>query len=211
MDHVHLSLSSIIILSFFLTILPPSFCNSDDVDDRFVVCNRPYNCGTLNNITFPFWGDSRPEYCGQHGYKLSCRNNEYPVLRFEALEFRVLSINTANQTYTIARSDLWEGPFVLPPEFHNNTLNFTLFDYASTVQNITLLDGCPLQENIPPAPNRFNCSQIGVFDGKNNAYIVDDEDHLGNLQRLVRECNHHTKVPILRSHYKNQLNLPRAV
>jgi hypothetical protein len=66
MDHVHLSLSSIIILSF-LTILPPSDCVGDE--QPFVMCNRPYNCGSLININpYPFWGDSWPEYCGQHGH-----------------------------------------------------------------------------------------------------------------------------------------------
>jgi hypothetical protein len=97
----------IIILLFFLTILPPSYCVGDK--QPFVVCNRPYNCGSLINIPYPFWGDSRPEYCGQHEYNLSCQNNEYPVLRFEELEFRVLKINTANRTFTIARLDLWDG------------------------------------------------------------------------------------------------------
>jgi len=169
MDHVHLSLSSIIILSaFFLTILPPSYCVG--VEQPSVVCNCPYNCGSLINIPYPFWEGSRPPYCGQHGYNLSCRNNEYPVLRFDALEFRVLNINTSTRTFTIARSDICEGPCALLPEFHNITLNFALFDYASTVQDITLLYDCPPpQDNIPPAPNRFNWSQFEVSDGKSNA------------------------------------------
>jgi len=176
-----------------------------------VVCNRPYNCGSLINIPYPFWEDSRPQSCGQHGYNLSCRNNDYPVLRFEELEFRVLNINRANGTFTIARSDLWEGPCALTPEFHNTTLNFTLFDYASTVQDITLLYGCPPQENIPPAPNRFNCSQIGLSDGKNNAYIV-DESPLGiqYLPQLLLECNHSIKVPILRTSARALLEDPQG-
>jgi len=160
MDHVHLSLSSIIILSFFLTILPPSYCVGDE--QPFVVCNRPYKCGSLN-ILYPFWGDSRPQYCGLHGYNLSCRNNLYSVLKFEELEFRVLNINTATRTFTIARLDLWDGS--CPPLFQTTTLNYT-FNYASTVQNITLLYDCPPQDNILAAPNRFNCSQYEVSDGK---------------------------------------------
>jgi hypothetical protein len=203
MDHVHLSLSSIIILSFFVTVLPPSYCVGDE--QNFVVCNRPYNCGSLINIPYPFWGDSRPEYCGHYGYNLSCRNNEYPVLRFEALEFRVLNISTANRTFTIARLDFWDGPCPPPSVlFQTTTLNYTLFDYASTVQNITLLYDCPLpQGNIPAAPNIFNCSQFGVSDGKINAYIV-DESPLGiqHLPTLAEECKHNIKVPILWSSAK---------
>jgi hypothetical protein len=123
-----------------------------------------YKCGSLINIPYPFWGDSRPEYYGQHGYNLSCRNNECPVLRFEALEFRVLDINTGTRTFTIARLDLWDGPCPPPSVLFQTTttLNYTLFDYASTVQNITLLyDRPPNQDNIPPAPYRFNCRQFG--------------------------------------------------
>jgi len=145
-----------------------------------VVCNRPYNCGSLN-ITYPFWEDSRPEYCGQHGYNLSCRNNEYPVLRFEALEFRVLNINPSTQTVTIARLDLWDGPCAPPPVlFQTTTLNYTLFDYASTVQNITLFYDCPPQNNMLAAPNRFNCSQFGVSDGKINIYLRRRRTPLGH-------------------------------
>ncbi|GLT61082.1 hypothetical protein SLA2020_338130 [Shorea laevis] len=77
---VHLSVS-MIIFCFFLTILPPSYC---DEDDRFAVCNRTYTCGSVN-ISYPFWGGDRPEYCGHQGHKLSCTNHEYPVLGFEAL------------------------------------------------------------------------------------------------------------------------------
>jgi hypothetical protein len=82
---------------------------------------------------------------------------------------------------------------------HCSTLNYT-FNYASTVQNITLLYDCPPQDNILAAPNRFNCSQYEVSDGKSNAYIV-DESPLGiqHLPQLVAECNHSIKVPILRS------------
>jgi hypothetical protein len=200
MNHVHLSLSSIIILSFFLTILPPSFCDGDD-DDPFVVCNRPYSCGSLNNITFPFWGDSRPESCGHRGYKLSCRNNDYPVHEFEALEFRVLNINTSTRNFTIARVDLWEGPCPPTPKFQNTTFNYSLFDYASTVQNITLLYGCPAQEmyNITAAPNTFNCIQLGVIDGEINGYIVDESPLGTHLPQLVGKCKHNIKVPILRN------------
>ncbi|XP_062158442.1 LEAF RUST 10 DISEASE-RESISTANCE LOCUS RECEPTOR-LIKE PROTEIN KINASE-like 2.8 [Alnus glutinosa] len=167
-----------------------------------VVCNRPYNCGSLINIPYPFWGDSRPEYCGQHGYNLNCRNNEYPVLRFEALEFRVLNINTSTRTFTIARSDICEGPCALLPEFHNTTLNSALFDYASTVQDITLLYDCPPpQDNIPPAPNRFNCSQFEVSDGKSNA-LHRRRIPLGHPASSTT-CSgmqpHSIKVPILRS------------
>jgi hypothetical protein len=199
----HLSLSSIIIIiqlfliSFFLTILPPSFCEEDD---PFVVCNRTHACGKLN-ISFPFSGGNRRACCGQPGHELRCVNNdEYLVMGFEGLDFRVLNINTSYPTFTIARLDLWDGPCA--PKYKDTTLNYTLFDYASTVQNLTIFYGCPdVQDyNIPTLRNRFNCSQ-GVPDEKFNAYYLEDESPSGvELHaRLRRDCANNIQVPILRS------------
>jgi hypothetical protein len=133
-------------------------------------------------------------YCCQELVWLSSswswdNDNEYLVLRFEELEFRVLNINTATRTFTIARLDLWDGPCPPPSVlFQTTTLNYTLFDYASIVENITLLYDCPPpQDNIPAAPNRFNCSQFGVSDGKINAYSV-DKSTLG-IRHLPQWCN----------------------
>ncbi|KAK7847938.1 hypothetical protein CFP56_006096 [Quercus suber] len=56
----HLALSSLITLSFFLAILPPSYCTDDAC---FVDCSRPYECGRIINVSYPFWGVNRPEYC----------------------------------------------------------------------------------------------------------------------------------------------------
>jgi hypothetical protein len=172
------------------------------------VCNRTYNCGSFN-IPYPFWGDSRPEYCGQHGYNLiSCRDNLYPVLRFEALEFHVLNISKSNRTLTIARLDLLGGPCPPPSvQFQTTTLNY-MFDYPLTVENITLLYDCPPQDNIP---NRFNCSQFGVSDGKINAYI-EDESLFGiqHLPQLLHECKYSIKVPILRTSARDLLEDPQG-
>ncbi|XP_059455085.1 LEAF RUST 10 DISEASE-RESISTANCE LOCUS RECEPTOR-LIKE PROTEIN KINASE-like 2.1 [Corylus avellana] len=193
----HLSISSIIIilfLSFFLTILPPSYC---DEDDPFEVCNRTYNCGGVN-IPFPLWGGSRPEYCGHPGYNLSCLNNEYPVIEIEGIEFRVLNITTSSRTFTVARSDLWDGPCSVHPEFRNTTLNYTLFDYASTNQNITILYGCPPQNDDIPVRNRFNCSPE-VGDGKVNAYFIDEYLPNNQVEALTRDCDNNIQVPILRT------------
>ncbi|XP_059453293.1 LEAF RUST 10 DISEASE-RESISTANCE LOCUS RECEPTOR-LIKE PROTEIN KINASE-like 1.2 [Corylus avellana] len=194
----HLSLSSITIilfLSFFLTILPPSYC---DEDDPFEVCNRTYNCGGVN-IPFPFWGGTRPKYCGVHpGYNLSCLSNEYPVIEIEGIEFGVLDIATSSRTFTVARSDLWYGPCPPHPEFRNTTLNYTLFDYASTNQNITILYGCPPQNDDIPVRNRFNCSPE-VGDGKVNAYFIDEYLPNNQLEALTRDCDNNIQVPILRT------------
>ncbi|XP_059455071.1 LEAF RUST 10 DISEASE-RESISTANCE LOCUS RECEPTOR-LIKE PROTEIN KINASE-like 2.1 [Corylus avellana] len=198
----HLSLSSIIIiqlfLSFFLTILPPSYCQEDD--PAFVACNRTYTCGGIS-IPLPFWEGTRPGVCGHQVYNLRC-GNEYPVIEIEGKEFGVLNINTSSRTFTIVRSDIsWDGPCPPPPESINTTLDYTLFDYASTVQNITIFYGCHDPQGNIPGPNRFNCSEGVGADGKNNSYYLVDQSPLSVQfhERLQSNCDNNITVPILQS------------
>lgn len=191
------SLSSVITLSFFLTIFPPCYCDGND--QQFLECCRPYDCGRLNNIPFPFWGDGRPQYCGHQVHELSCRDNQYLVMEFGELKFRVLNISQLSYRMTIARLDLWDHPCPDSPEaFLNTTLNFSVFDYPSTVENLTLFYGCsvPLPPGIP-FPNSFMCGSEAS--GEFNAYVLDDAPTLSNLSYLNEKCRSQIKVPILRS------------
>ncbi|KAG6675742.1 hypothetical protein I3842_15G119100 [Carya illinoinensis] len=165
------SLPSILHISLFIILtvllLPPSYCIGDD--PLFAECGRPYHCGSFENISFPYWiDDDRPDYCRHRdkGYELQCVN-EYPVLQFEELKFRVLNFNQSTNKMTIARTDLWGN--LCPDKKLNTTLNYSLYDYTSTVQNLTLFYGCSQNASIL-AGNRFECSQ-GDW---NNAYFVDD-------------------------------------
>ncbi|XP_059455695.1 LEAF RUST 10 DISEASE-RESISTANCE LOCUS RECEPTOR-LIKE PROTEIN KINASE-like 1.2 isoform X1 [Corylus avellana] len=204
----HLSLSSIIIilfLSFFLTILPLSYC---DEDDPLVVCNSTYNCGGIS-IPFPFWGGTRPEVCGHQVYNLRC-GNEYPVIEIEGIDFDVLNISS--RTITIARDISWGGPCPPPPELINTTLVYTLFDHASTNHNITMFYGChALQDNIP-GPNRFNCSEGVGSDEKNDSFYLVDQSPLSVQfhERLQSNCDINIKVPILQSSANDLLHDPQG-
>ena len=141
MNSHRLVLSSLITLFFFLTILPPSYGTDDE---RFVECRRPFDCGRIKNISYPFLRDKWPEPCGFPEFKLTCRDNEYPIISFEELEFRVLNINQPHYIMTIARLDLWNSPCPPTPKFVNTTLDFNNFDYHTpTDQNLTLFYDCP--------------------------------------------------------------------
>ncbi|KAG6675732.1 hypothetical protein I3842_15G118300 [Carya illinoinensis] len=193
------SLPSILHISLFIILtvllLPPSYCIGDD--PLFAECGRPYHCGSFENISFPYWiDDDRPDYCGHRdkGYELQCVN-EYPVLRFEELKFRVLNVNQSTNKMTIARTDLWGN--LCPDKKLNTTLNYSLYDYTSTVQNLTLFYGCSQNASIP-AGNRFECSQ-GDW---NNAYFVDDTllPHGINLSEFNSQlCDATVKVPVFKT------------
>ena len=195
MDARHLALSSLITL-YFLSILTASYCTDYE---RFANCSRPHECGSIQNVSYPFWGCDRPEYCGREGFKLECHHNEYPIIRFEALDFRVLKIDKFFPIMTIARLDLWDGS--CPQNNFNTTLNFTNYDYnASTVQNITLFYDCPPQVKIP-ARHRFTC-RSGDTETGNNAYFVEEFLSTSQLQDF-KQCNKRIRVPILRAALMN--------
>ncbi|XP_050256654.1 LEAF RUST 10 DISEASE-RESISTANCE LOCUS RECEPTOR-LIKE PROTEIN KINASE-like 2.5 [Quercus robur] len=197
MDAHHLALSSLITLYFFLYIQTPSYCTDYE---RFANCSRPFECGSIQNVSYPFWGGDRPEYCGREGFKLECQENEIPIIRFEALDFRVLKISESLPIMTIARSDLWDGS--CPQNNFNTTLNFTNFDYsyASAFQNITLFYDCPPQVKIP-VPNWFTCKS-GDADTGNNAYFVEEFLSTSQLQ-YYKKCSKRIRVPILRAALMN--------
>ncbi|XP_050256645.1 LEAF RUST 10 DISEASE-RESISTANCE LOCUS RECEPTOR-LIKE PROTEIN KINASE-like 2.4 [Quercus robur] len=190
MEAHHLPLSSLITLSF-LAILPPSYCTDDA---RFVECSRPYECGRIKNVSYPFWGGDRPEYCGRQGFKLECNYYEYTIIKFEELEFLVLNINESQNNMTIARWDLWHG--FCPQTYLDTVFNYSIFDYASTVQNITLFYHCPPQVNtLISVQNRFTCPWKG---GNNNAYFVNESSAKIQIPGL-EQCREKIRVPILRN------------
>ena len=198
MDAHHLALSSLITLYFFLSIQTPSYCTDYE---RFANCSRPYGCGSIQNVSYPFWGGDRPEYCGREGFKLECRNNEIPIIRFEPLDFRVLKISGSHPIMTIARSDLWDGS--CPQNNFNTTLNFTNFDYsyASAFQNITLFYNCSPGVDIPDG-HEFTCKS-GDTVTRNNAYFGEEFLTASKLQDL-KNCSKSIRVPILRAALMNE-------
>uniref|UniRef100_A0A2N9HTY4 Wall-associated receptor kinase galacturonan-binding domain-containing protein n=1 Tax=Fagus sylvatica TaxID=28930 RepID=A0A2N9HTY4_FAGSY len=49
---------------------------------------------------------NRSQYCGLPGFQLECHDGQYPIIRFEELEFRVLDIDKYHHIMTISRLDL---------------------------------------------------------------------------------------------------------
>ena len=196
----YLPLCSLVTLSFFFfTILPPSYCFDDEL---FVDCGRTYDCGDIKNISFPFWGGNRSQYCGLPGFLLECHDNEYSIIRFEELEFRVLDINKSHHIMTLVRLDLLNNIGTCPQKFLNTTLDFTIFDYFTTDQNLTLFYNCSTQVEIP-VQYSFNCD-FGASITDNNAYFVDESLSSIDLRNLTVQCNTNIKVPILRSALINE-------
>ncbi|BFG25360.1 hypothetical protein CerSpe_116340 [Prunus speciosa] len=44
-------------------------------DEQYLNCGASFQCANIPNIGYPFWGSSRPDYCGYPEFKLNCTRN----------------------------------------------------------------------------------------------------------------------------------------
>lgn len=147
-------------------------------------CGNKFTCGnTITGIGYPFRGSKDPTYCGHPSLTLSCdaRNNATTV-NIMSTKYRVLEIYQATETMRIVREDLMEGP--CPREMVNTTLDYSLFDYASSYTNFTFLYGCPAS-NVPGL-SLIPCGSSGY----SGVYVFPGTQRPGN-------CNASVIVPVL--------------
>ncbi|KAK9933555.1 hypothetical protein M0R45_020748 [Rubus argutus] len=155
------------IISFTLVVIsstclifqvPPSFAADDD-DQQYLQCSQTFQCANLQHIGYPsnnpFWGPSRPRYCGFPGFNLSC-SSDNAMISFNDQYYRVLSINQSETTLKVARADYGDDLCVL--KLSNTTIHSSHLEYASDVQELVLLYTCNLN-NVPIIPRYdINCS-----------------------------------------------------
>ncbi|XP_060194118.1 LEAF RUST 10 DISEASE-RESISTANCE LOCUS RECEPTOR-LIKE PROTEIN KINASE-like 1.4 [Lycium barbarum] len=137
--------------TFILTTTSLSFPN----------CNSTFSCGSIRNITYPFTGGDRPDYCGLPDFKLRCVDDNHTEFTHQSLIYRVLEINQSSRTMTIARIDLWNS--TCPSQFINTTLNSTYFNYDNNEDDeLSLFYGCNLSALNFTSQNMLTCSVNGL-------------------------------------------------
>ncbi|KAL8549830.1 hypothetical protein ACS0TY_008606 [Phlomoides rotata] len=126
---------------------------------EYSTCTEPFQCGRLKNISYPFWGGSRPLSCGYPGFELNC-DGDAPLLNISSLSYRLLRIDFSTSTLTLAREDLWNNTC---SKFHRNTtIDSYIFEIPkdSGDRDVTLYYGCAGQ--LIRVLNKFNCDVDGV-------------------------------------------------
>lgn len=120
----------------------------DDNYEQFKYCRVNYNCGDLVDISYPFWGNERPEFCGRREFGLNCKDNK-TMIRINNRQYIVVDISQSNNRMTIARSELF-GDYCPNSQIKVATsLDFSLFSYTSNNQNLSLWYNCPPLVNVP--------------------------------------------------------------
>ncbi|KAG7019933.1 LEAF RUST 10 DISEASE-RESISTANCE LOCUS RECEPTOR-LIKE PROTEIN KINASE-like 2.3, partial [Cucurbita argyrosperma subsp. argyrosperma] len=178
---------------FFFTIvwydLP--LCFGDGTVDEFKACDVYYNCGDFVNITYPFWGNERPEFCGRREFELNCKDNRTTAMEISSIEFHVLNIRRSNHTMTIARSDL-RTDYCPKNEIKTATIDYRLFKYSLNDLNLSVWYDCPLLPGILDN-YRFTCGLEEEIRGRAN-YAFETEAL--NRSRNMSECRLNIEVTI---------------
>ncbi|KAJ1405730.1 Wall-associated receptor kinase, C-terminal [Sesbania bispinosa] len=185
-EHMHISMvfTCIVTVSFLLSQF--SHCQQPLPHGyNYSVCKEEsYNCGELSNISYPFWGQNRPSYCGGGDlFKLSCNDQNGPnttTALIDSQNFTVLEINPADYTFRIVRTDLVHD--VCSPQFNDIYLSPTLF--KASVYNITISYNCSSVDFPFSGNNYFTCGDENVI------YRVDSEEITSNLPA----CGRHVQV-----------------
>ncbi|XP_058009885.1 LEAF RUST 10 DISEASE-RESISTANCE LOCUS RECEPTOR-LIKE PROTEIN KINASE-like 1.2 isoform X1 [Hevea brasiliensis] len=182
------------IQSFLLSFLIIAFLFSILSLPRYVYGNElysncaPFSCGNITDISYPFWGNNQPEYCGRPGFKIDCKE-EVATLDILSLKYQVIAINPDTQILRIARLDLLTS--ICLRQYFNTTLNLTLFNYTSNdVVDATLFYNCELSpESL--AFNEFSCPINNV---PRDAYLM-----VPTVSRneFLLGCNISIAIPIL--------------
>ncbi|CAI9758405.1 unnamed protein product [Fraxinus pennsylvanica] len=183
--------------------LTPPRNDSVPSQGEYATCGAPYRCGDIQNITYPFWGGSRPEYCGFSGFQLNCQGG-VALLNILSIQYRVLEINNTTWspwTLKVAREDL--RTTACPRFLYNTTLDLNLFKPSPDYSNVTIYYGCSLNGQPTQLVNQFSCNVNGT--NTDSFYVIEDSSASRNTIR----CNNSIYVPINRT-YQSLFALPTA-
>lgn len=182
----------LILLLLFLSSFFPIRAVDDDQDNPLADC-KPFDCGEIKRISYPFRERKQPAHCDhRQGFVLDCKSNPDRLQwNIMSQSFLVLEINQSARILKIVQIDIWNS---ICPETHSNTtLNSTPFNYTQKDINTTLLYNC---RNSPESltddrVKTFHCPPSNV-----NGFFVPGTD-LGSYKLSSSICEVSVVVPVL--------------
>ncbi|CAK7344291.1 unnamed protein product [Dovyalis caffra] len=202
--HPHLFQTISLSLTVLTVIIIPKPISLGEPDGRYLSCSSSFECGNIQGVTYPFWGLTRPQYCGHPGFRLDCSGNT-PVITISELAYQVLEIKNMSRILKVARKDYKDSICPILPI--NSTFDLNHFSYASNTKNITLYYACPtIPSQFLPTfglSNQFNCSisradMVGYYLTRTlNMSAIDS--FAANISRYLESCNYSIIVPAYES------------
>ncbi|XP_048327199.1 LEAF RUST 10 DISEASE-RESISTANCE LOCUS RECEPTOR-LIKE PROTEIN KINASE-like 1.4 isoform X2 [Ziziphus jujuba] len=169
-----------------------------DAED-FSNCNRPFNCGTLKNVSYPFTGGDRPSYCGLPEFRLTCVDDS-PEITIMSLTYRVLQLDPVQRSMTLSRLDLWNE--TCPVKVVNSTFDPAIFRYGPNNTDLSMFYSCNATDTTRKAGNWFRCENRGIL--ADSYYLLGPVPNDPILN--IVNCSDSLRVPILQSMVANLTN-----
>ncbi|PPD67883.1 hypothetical protein GOBAR_DD35233 [Gossypium barbadense] len=125
-------------------------------------CNKPFNCGIVKEISYPFRQKGSPAYCGKPGFELFCEGGD-PMITISSRTYQLLVYNTTLRSLTLEPMSNKDS-VLCPRRLVNTSLNLSPFRALWNTQNISLYYGCPIEANQYQGltNHQFNCSMNGT-------------------------------------------------
>lgn len=196
MDYHNIHMLLLLLLVTLITTLSLSHCEPASSGSNSWTCDeRPYKCGTLSNISGPFWGDNRPPSCGGGDpFKLTCNHTTTTSIEIGAHNFTVKDINITAQTMRLVRTDLALN-LCFPQYFEDTYLSPTMFWYPSSVYNLTVFYNCSSTSDTTITTTTTRSGNFSC--GNENALFCDGtQDELLKTFPWLEKCNRHLQVSV---------------
>ncbi|KAJ6861328.1 hypothetical protein NC651_037419 [Populus alba x Populus x berolinensis] len=169
------------VITIIIIAIPISLC---EPDERYLSCSKSFECGNIQNITYPFWGVNRPQYCGYPGFHLDC-SGDAPVIKISEVAYQVLEIKSsyASNTKNIM---LYYGCPTIPSQFLP-TLGLS-YQFSCNISRTDMV-GYYLTRNL-------SMSATGSF--------------AANISSYLESCNHSVLIPAYESAVRSIESHPTA-
>ncbi|KAJ4841502.1 hypothetical protein Tsubulata_033673 [Turnera subulata] len=150
-----LSLHSILVVSSILILLATAGFSRDD--GGYSECKKPFDCGLLQNLSYPFWGGNRPQYCGHPAFRLLCQEGQYPSIAGdrEPEQFRLVGADPNRKVMKVEPID--PEQYICPQNPENKTLNPSFLSFIdSDLHSLNLFYNCT-DSSDKPGTVRIGC------------------------------------------------------
>ncbi|KAL8134996.1 LEAF RUST 10 DISEASE-RESISTANCE LOCUS RECEPTOR-LIKE PROTEIN KINASE-like 1.2 isoform X2 [Apium graveolens] len=182
--------------------------HAKDFEQHSKCLETKFECGQdFVEMSYPFWGNNRPSYCGLEGFELTCDNEKgYSTITIDSFTFRVLNINESDHEIWITSTALEDDTSICPPVLGSTFLNRTRFGSNPKSELIYVYYACPdgLDVNLPGSLiwDDFNCLRKGV---PSKGYYVAESFSEAQSQ-VFEQCKIQLVAPVLRKAFEEYRN-----
>ncbi|KAB5531829.1 hypothetical protein DKX38_018499 [Salix brachista] len=157
------------VTTVFSVLILLSTSYGDDGNKEYRACKKNFSCGVFPNLSYPFWGGDRPEFCGHKGFELKCEKDQFPIIDSEELKFRLSGLDQPSRVMTLQLENPTD--YICPTKILANSSTSSdihVFGYGLNLQNLNLLYNCTVSSSTLQKNRISNCSGSSFYGSDND-------------------------------------------